>query len=535
MHIKLIATGEILDVPQPEVFNHTQVQWEISNGWLPDSTRFIANGRINQSSFSWNAQDSGIWIVSLIGAPRKLRDAGRALSVSPDGSWIAFGTEPIEEFFAYREMWLMRPDGEESHKLFATEGNLFFNNVLWSPDGRRIAYLKVDKSGTAIGIYSRGLNDEPPREIVRALATAPLLGFLWLPDGRIVYDLTESGAEPPSSCLHWQIHVDQRSGLPIGRPKRMANWFPDCPNYTSLTSDGKHIAFLRGTGQYTIYVADLDANATRITPPKRLTLNESHNIPSGWTPDNKTVIFISDLNGPKAIFRQSIEEESPHLVFSQPGIGGAARPSPNGSSLIYLVHDATSNQNKLMQIPLAGGIPQMLGAGKFVMNGAHCARLPSTLCAFAEKSFDRKQLVFTTLDPLKGRGYELRRFDIDPARNLDYFWDLSPDGTRLALLNSTDPKIYILSLAGQTTREITLNGWYGLAYTSWTGDGRRLIVGSQDNRGATLLSVGTDGGVYPLWKQEGAVGISGIPSPDGHHIAIWLATKNKNFWIADNI
>jgi eukaryotic-like serine/threonine-protein kinase len=537
MHIQLVATGEILEVPQPEVFKHIQVNWQIFGGWLPDSTRFIANARINQSNFSWNAQDSSIWIVSLIGAPRKLRDAAGALSVSPDGSWIAFGTEPVGggEFPAYREIWLMRPDGDQAHKQFSADENFSINNVLWSSDGKRLAYLKSDKSGTPLAIDTRGLGDEPTTEILRVVASAPLLGFLWLPDGRIAYDLTEPTTGVPQTCVHWQIRIDPRTGQPIGRSQRMANWFPDCPSYTSFTADGEHVAFLRGTGQYTIYVADLDANGTRITPPKRLTLNESHNIPSGWTPDNKTVIFVSDLNGPKGIFQQSIEEQTAHPVFTQPGIEGAARPTPDGSSLIYRVSDPTSEQRKLMQIPLMGGVPQMLLVGNFVNGGARCARLPSTVCAIAERSPDRKHLVFTSVDPLKGRGDELKRFDTDPGRNLDYFWDLSPEGTRLALLNSTDPTILILSLAGQPTREIALNGWHGLGYTSWTPDGKRLIVGSQDNRSATLLSVGIDGDVHPLWEQDGAFGISGIPSPDGHHIAIWLSTKNKNFWIADNI
>ena len=492
MHIQLVATGEILEVPPPEAFKNMQVFWQIFDTWLPDSTRYIANARIDQSHFSWNAQESSVWAVSLFGTPYKLRDGASAFSVSPDGSWIAFGTGPIG--FTYREIWIMRPDGEQAHKLFSSDESFSINNVLWSPDGKRIAYQKIDKSGTAVAIESRDLNGGLATEILRASATAPLLGFLWLRDGRIAYSLKEPGTGA-SPCDHWQMRVDPGTGRPIGRPRTMANWFPDCLSHASLTADGKHVSFLREVDQYTIYVADLVEKATRITRPKRLTLNESRNIPSGWTPDSKSIIFISDRNGPKEMFRQSIDEEVAQLIFTQSGIGGAARLSPDGSSLIYVAKDPAAAGGRLMRVPVTGGIPQALVSGNFVNGGARCARLPSTVCAIAERSSDREQLVFTSIDPLKGRGHELRRFDTNSGRNLDYFWDLSPDGTRLALLNSTDPKIHILSLAGQLPREIALNGWHGLGYTSWTSDGRRLVVGSQDNRSSTLLSVGVEGDV----------------------------------------
>jgi eukaryotic-like serine/threonine-protein kinase len=537
MHIQLVATGEVLEVPQPEVFRSSQVHWEIPNGWLPDSTRFIANARINWSNLGWYLRDSSVWSVSLVGTPRKIRDGAVALSVSPDG-WIALGTEPpdpvVQESlpprgFYYREIWLMKSDGEQAHKFIGADEDVFVNNLWWSPDGKRIAYLKFSKSGTAVAIETRDLDGGPAAEVFRASAAARLLGFLWLPDGRIAYSLLETG----SACDHWQLRLDPETGRRIGTPKKMANWFPDCPNYPSFTADGKHVAFLRGTGQYTIYVAGLEANETRMTVPKRLTLDESRNIPSGWTPDSKTVLFISDRNGPKGIFRQSIDEEVAQSIFTQPGIGGAARLSPDGSSLIYRVE--APGEKKVMRLQLAGGVPQTLASGNFVNGGARCARLPSTVCAIAERSADDRQLVFTSLDVWKGRGNELRRFGIDPGRTVDYYWDLSPDGIRLAVLNSAEPKIHILSLTGQPAHEIDLKGWRGLGYTSWTPDGKRLVVGSQDNRGATLLSVGLEGDVYPLWKQQGALAISGIPSPDGHHIAIWMWTRNDNFWIADNL
>jgi hypothetical protein len=82
--------------------------------------------------------------------------------------------------------------------------------------------------------------------------------------------------------------------------------------------------------------------------------------------------------------------------------------------------------------------------------------------------------------------------------------------------------------------EIALDGWPSLGYVSWTSDGKSLVVGSHKNREAALLNVDLQGKINLLWEQHGAFGVSGVPSPDGRHIAIRLWTTNNNIWMADN-
>ena len=53
------------------------------------------------------------------------------------------------------------------------------------------------------------------------------------------------------------------------------------------------------------------------------------------------------------------------------------------------------------------------------------------LCVIAERSDDRKQMIVTGFDPLKGRVRELARFDVDPALDVNVdnlICVLSPDG-----------------------------------------------------------------------------------------------------------
>ena len=117
MHIKLVETGEIQDIPQPEALRGEQVDWEIGSRWFPDATRFLANAAPERS---WlGAAPQYLDRASIGGAPRKLRDDAHAESVSRDGSLIAFTTN-FDRDFNTREIWVMGPNGEQPRKVYET-------------------------------------------------------------------------------------------------------------------------------------------------------------------------------------------------------------------------------------------------------------------------------------------------------------------------------------------------------------------------------------------------------------------------------
>ena len=76
---------------------------------------------------------------------------------------------------------------------------------------------------------------------------------------------------------------------------------------------------------------------------------------------------------------------------------------------------------------------------------------PSRLCAVAEQSSDHKQMVITSLDPIQGRGSELARLDVSPEfkmHDMGLLWDISLDGTRIAMAPGPEGPIEISSLGG---------------------------------------------------------------------------------------
>jgi hypothetical protein len=52
--------------------------------------------------------------------------------------------------------------------------------------------------------------------------------------------------------------------------------------------------------------------------------------------------------------------------------------------------------------------------------------------------------------------------------------------------------------------------------------------------GALLLHISLAGAVHVLRTNEGGPYTSGIPSPDGRHIAIGTSVKTENVWMMEN-
>ena len=197
IHIKLIQTGETQTLPQPQFVSGARADWDIVR-WFPDGTRFLANLGLSTE------QHPSIWAVSMLGgSPRKLRGDAEVSSVSPDGSLIAFVTNYGK--FGPREIWLMGANGEQPRKVFETDENSAIAGPQFSPNGQRLMYFKSPaepgKPGDAI--QSRDLKGGPS---VQVLSSAGLRDYLWLPDGRLIYALTEEGNE--ASCNYWAMQID---------------------------------------------------------------------------------------------------------------------------------------------------------------------------------------------------------------------------------------------------------------------------------------------------------------------------------------
>jgi Tol biopolymer transport system component/DNA-binding winged helix-turn-helix (wHTH) protein len=557
IHIKVIETGETQDVPQPESFRGMQVSWNIVPNWVSDGTRFIATADAP-------GQPSSIWSVPLLGgALRKIRDNASAGSVSRDGSLIAFTTNmsPVGDD---REIWTMSPDGERARRIYQVdEFSGFGGRLEWSPDGRRLAYVWHHEVGdqTDLRLETRDLQGGPPAVVMSTWT----FGHGWSPDGRLIYSMDEPGPIG-ESCNFWGVHLDPRTGKPLETPERLTHWAGFCMDNQSTTADSKRLAFRKWAWHGNIYVADLEANGTRISSLRRFTLNEGRNYPTAWTPDSKAVIFGSYRDGQWGLFKQPLATDKTEFIatvaasksLSDFGLddlwSAGARVSPDGAWLLYPTADPENGsastvltQTLLLRVPIAGGSPELVQKERG-FNRPACAAFPANWCAISEQTADRKQLIFTAFNPAKGPTKELARFNTDPRSRYpsDYLWDLSPDGAFIAIIQRSGSVIHLLHLshssAETTAKDITVKGWNNLQSINWAADGTGLFVSSTTNTGASVLRVDLAGNAHVLWEQKGNIGPGvapcsapwALPSPDGRHLAIYEWNISSNMWLLEN-
>jgi serine/threonine protein kinase/Tol biopolymer transport system component len=515
IHIMLVKTGESQTVSQPEVLKGGRVDWQLFR-WFPDGTRFLVNQ--NPPPERESGYSATIWSVSVLGgAPRKLREDAGVESISSDGSQIAFTTDP-------HNVWLMDSNGEHVKKVYSSPPHNEMWNFRFSPLGERLMYTEFP-DGT---LESRDLNGENPAKIISGMADR-LRDYLWLPDGQVVYALSEPSPNV-DTCNLWEVQVDVHTGKPQRTPKRLTNWAGVCAENLSATADGKEIAFQQWAGHSSVYIADVEASRLRITTPRRLTVNESWNVPTAWTADSKSIVFSSRFNGEAGLLRQRLDEEAPQpLVPGMADISDHTPLSPDGSWFLYTATAHPGGSDELMRVPVNGGVPEVVMTGR--NEGVRCARSRSALCVIAHRSV-QPTLTFSTFDPMKGRGSDIAQINVDP--DSDCFWDLSPDGSRVAVLEGLSGKVHIISLLGEPPRDVKTKGMETTQFIDWTADGKAVFVSRPTRRGFELLRLDLRGNSQVIWEDRGGLGTSALPSPDGKHVAIRGWSVTSNFWTMTN-
>ncbi len=546
LRLQVMATGEVRNIPLPEALKGKDVDWVVV-GWNPDNSWFVADAQRapgpGGTVISATA-DSSSWRFSLLGeAPRKMCAECLASAVSPDGSLIAFETRPNKLGDADREIWLMGSNGEDPRKVLETDENTGIGGLSWSPDGQFMVYDRIDaerrdhllifpvKSGPARPFPLPEL-DSTPSDFDQQL---------WLSDGRFIY--AKKG--PGNPCSYWTMHFDPRTAMPLDKPQRLSDSTGPC-FLSSATKDSKHIAVLDSPKHSTIYVADLEGGGTRLGNLRHFTLSEADDDPSYWTADSKALIFGSHQNGSFGLYRQSLDSDTPESILtvadSAPprrweGLLGAT-PSPDGKWVVGELWPKPGDHTfQIVRVPITGGALEVIfSVQQKSWMALTCAKPPSTLCATAEPTEDRKQLVMTAFDPIQGRGAELVRLDLDQNEGA-WMFDLSPDGTRFAVIPGPKGPIQILSLRGQPTQIVPTPQLNNIASMTWAADGKTMFVSNVTKDGVALYHVDLKGNTTFLWKSDG--GGEGDEnhspvSPDGKHIAIKGWNVTSNVWMLEN-
>lgn len=486
-------------------------------------------------------EKQGTWIISVIGATlKKLRDDAHDASLSPDGSQIVF-RDSVD-----KNIWLMSADGGQA-KLYLKEVDGFrFYNPTWFPSGKRIALAKfrITNGALSLSLESRNLQGTDP---VTLVSNPRIMDFCMGPNDRLIYGVRELPPNQYDANL-WQVRFDADSGKPNGSPRRLTDWTGFTFINPVFTADGNRFSFLNTRGQSDVYIGELSNGGSSLKSPQRLTLNERVDWPGGWSADSKSLFFYSDRNGNLDIYKQGVTERNAEAVVSRPEEKWAPQLSPDGKWILYMQWAKTADgmppaSGKLMRVPAAGGPAESLTdikghpgnvyGGYDPTNTANgfpsfrCTSHPSSTCVLAESGDN--QLIFTAIDPAQGRKAELGKISIDPDVT---GWDLSPDGTRLALsqYDYKNAEVQIVPVTGGTPQKLSALPWTQLSNVAWAADGKSLFLCSYSSRGTSILHMDMAGSTKLLFKEPSWDIFSLVPSPDDHYLAFGPIITNANAW-----
>lgn len=492
--------------------------------WFPDGVHLLVSHR---------GGGPGLWKFSTWDSSlRKLSDSAvYATAISPDGSSIAFVKGDDSS-----EIWTMGAGGEEPHKVAGFDKKDALWGVAWSPNGRRLGYVRA--RGTYYkhdtGIETCDLSGDDRVEILsepKLMGRDGVKGITWLADGRIVYSISTR----LDDYNLFAIATGDDGRTVAGKPQLITNWKDFAAFSFQVTADGKHMIVLKSHSDDAVFIGSLAQGAHDFVP-RRLTADNWRNVGTAWTADSKSVLLFSQRNGSYAIRKQQVDGSSPETLVDGP----ENYRNPVSSSTGFLLYSAFASTNgvvdpkswRLMSTPLSGGPRVLLLQGRY---SYECGHAPGSPCVMAELQPDN-QLVFYNLDPAKGKGAEIARFQ--DYKSQGEHWSLSPQGTQVVVAGPSPQMIRVLNVEDRkaTTWPVHIPETEWVKSVGWSADARQLLAILASDSTFKLVNLDASGRCTVLYQVPTDRGwLNGpIASPDGRFLAFTQRSYMSDLVLLEN-
>lgn len=239
-------------------------------------------------------------------------EGARDMAFSPDGRRIAFlraddepaRTDPVvvdEQPARHTRLWVQDLGGDAPRKLLAEDLTVW--RFAWSPDSRRLAVLASSSplaEGQEYGSRLLSVDAAGGAAVVLAEKTSPQSAPAFSPDGRTVAYLAPLGAFKERGVLH-VVPADGSSA-----PRPLAADFPGTLWEAGWDASGRLLAALGQGAEHALAAVALDGRVTRLVPMR-------HSIIPLWEPvwsidaGGRRVAFISETDSGREVFTAALD------------------------------------------------------------------------------------------------------------------------------------------------------------------------------------------------------------------------------------
>jgi Tol biopolymer transport system component len=248
-------------------------------------------------------------------------------SLSPDGKKVVFLS--AKDLFSIDLFLADVETGKVEKKLVNTAINPHFESLqfiksagTWDSEGKYFAFAAVSKGQPVISILN--VREGKIEQEYEFPHLGEILNPTWSPDGRyIAFSALEGGF---SNLFIYELKE--------GKLRKMTDdpyaalqpvWSPDGRSIAFVTDRFSTNLSLLDIGRFELALIDIESAEITQLP----SFEGAKNINPQWTPDSKSLVFISDRNGISNVYKLDIEsEEIVQISNLYTGVSGITEESP---------------------------------------------------------------------------------------------------------------------------------------------------------------------------------------------------------------
>jgi DNA-binding winged helix-turn-helix (wHTH) protein/Tol biopolymer transport system component len=424
------------------------------------------------------------WNVRILGDSVRRLGSGFEAAFSPDGRFVAYTPR-------WGEIWVVRSDGTEAHKLASVEEGAF--SLVWSPDGTTIRFTRGKSHNVQNSFWEMSADGSNLHSFLPSFdASSNKCCGRWTADGNFfLFQVTQGSLVPRSEI--WAL--DERRTLFRRRPTEPfqlttgpIRWEQPIPSRDGKTIFAKGV-LLRGelsrfdskTGQFQPFLRGISAQGAT------------------FSRDGKFVAYVSYPEG--TLFKANADGSNPIQLTDPPLEAFLPRWSPDGTQIAF-----TAGVRNYV-VPSEGGTPRRLVPVDNVYEHGYEQ--------IVDWSPDGRKIVFSWVN-IDTHLAEVRILDIEshqvatvPGSSTMFGARWSPDGRYLAAATGDELNLNVYDF--KTQRWSTLQQKGIVASPEWSRDSKYIYFRRPvDDRGVFRTPV-TGGKVERIvdlkdWHDAGWVG-----------------------------